>query len=75
MKSLETDVGNSMDANPCDVLALANKAFSASKQAVSLYENAKLLGADLDDSPSPESVSFGLPFLHRCHIHISEVLL
>lgn len=64
-----------MEVNPSDVLALARKAFSASKQAVSLYENVKLLGADPDDSPSPKSVSLGLPFMHCCHIHISEVLI
>ncbi|RVW30125.1 RNA polymerase sigma factor sigF, chloroplastic [Vitis vinifera] len=55
MKSITTDIENSMDVKPCDVLALAKKALSASKQAVSLYENAKLLGADLEDSPSPRA--------------------
>ncbi|KAL6336337.1 hypothetical protein AAG906_014507 [Vitis piasezkii] len=63
MKSITTDIENSMDVKPCDVLALAKKALSASKQAVSLYENAKLLGADLEDSPSPSLGAISSPNL------------
>ncbi|KAB2622375.1 RNA polymerase sigma factor sigF [Pyrus ussuriensis x Pyrus communis] len=41
-----------MDVEPCDAVALAKKALSASKEAVSLAEASKSMGDDFDDSLS-----------------------
>lgn len=47
-----------MDVEPCNVVAIAKKALSASKEAALLAEDAKLIGADLDGSPSSGLVFF-----------------
>ncbi|KAM7531717.1 hypothetical protein LguiB_035127 [Lonicera macranthoides] len=49
-----------MGVEPCDVVALAKKALSASKQAVLLAEEYKSSGANLDESLTPSSRSTSL---------------
>ena len=47
-----------MDVELCNVVAIAKKALSASKEAALLAEDSILIGADFDDSPSSGLVFF-----------------
>lgn len=61
-----------MGVEPCDVVALAKKALSASKQAVLLAEDYKSSGANLDESLTPRQF---LLLLHCHYILISNNIL
>lgn len=54
MQSVAADTKEIVDVEPSNIVALAKKALSASKQAASLSEDLKL---DLDDSLSNRLVS------------------
>lgn len=58
LQPVTTDLEKPMDVEPCNVVAIAKKALSASKEAALLAEDAKLIGADLDGSPSSGLVFF-----------------
>ncbi|GFY97839.1 RNApolymerase sigma-subunit F [Actinidia rufa] len=49
------DTKKPKDVEPHNVVSLAKKALSASKQAVSLAENSQLYGAEVDESITPSS--------------------
>ncbi|ONI03026.1 hypothetical protein PRUPE_6G234100 [Prunus persica] len=55
LESLTTASNKHMDVEPCNVVALAKKALSASREAASLAEDSQSMGADFD-----ESLSLGL---------------
>lgn len=44
-----TDMENPMDGEPCNVVALAKKALSASKEAALVAVDSELIGTDFDD--------------------------
>lgn len=52
LQSVTTDLENPMDVEPCNVVAIAKKALSASKEAALLAEDSKYIGVDFDDSLS-----------------------
>ena len=60
LQPVTTDLEKPMDVEPCNVVAIAKKALSASKEAALLAEDTKLISADFDDSPS-----FGLVFFFQ----------
>ena len=58
LQPVTTDLEKPMDVEPCNVVAIAKKALSASKEAALLAEDSILIGADFDDSPSSGLVFF-----------------
>lgn len=52
LQSVTTDLENPMDVEPCNVVAIAKKALSASKEAALLAEDSKYIGVDFDESLS-----------------------
>lgn len=63
-----------MDVEPCDVLTLAKKALSASKEAALLADSSKSMGAGFDESLSRGSVFcyFLVPLLFPCQLLVTE---
>ncbi|XP_059428161.1 RNA polymerase sigma factor sigF, chloroplastic isoform X2 [Corylus avellana] len=49
MQPVTTDMEKPMDVEACNVVALAKKALSASKEAALLAEDSELIGTDFDD--------------------------
>ncbi|XP_030927364.1 RNA polymerase sigma factor sigF, chloroplastic [Quercus lobata] len=60
LQPVTTDLEKPMDVELCNVVAIAKKALSASKEAALLAEDSILIGADFDDSPSSGSGSRSL---------------
>jgi hypothetical protein len=49
MQPVTTDMQKPVDVEPCNVVALAKKALSASKEVALLAEDSELIGIDFDD--------------------------
>lgn len=63
-KSLPSKAVDLINVEPCSVVALAQEALLASREAMSLAADSKLLGAFFDESPQPMSVP---DELHYCN--------
>lgn len=63
-----------MDVEPCDVLTLAKKALSASKEAALLADSSKSMGAGFNESLSRGSVfcCFLISLLFPCQLLVTE---
>lgn len=69
VEPITTASSKHMDIKPSDAVALAKKALSASKEAVSFADGSKSMGDDFDDSLSIGSVSYYL-FAFYYHINL-----
>lgn len=67
LESLTTASNKHMDVEPCNVVALAKKALSASREAASLAEDSQSMGADFD-----ESLSLGLGYTSLANWIVEE---